>query len=83
MNADMSAAAARTGGVRSRSRVVERPRLDATAKRALDASLAGVGLIASLPLWAAIAAAIKLEDRGPIFYGQERVGRGGRVFFVW
>jgi lipopolysaccharide/colanic/teichoic acid biosynthesis glycosyltransferase len=83
MNADMSAAAARSARVRSRSRVVERPRLDATAKRALDASLAGFGLIASLPLWAAIAAAIKLEDRGPIFYGQERVGRGGRVFFVW
>ena len=27
-----------------------------------------------------IAAAIKLEDGGPIFYGQERAGRGGRPF---
>lgn len=52
------------------------------AKRAFDASLAGTGLLLSLPLWAAIAAAIKLEDGGPVFYGQERVGQGGRVFRV-
>ena len=31
-------------------------------------------------LFALIAAAIKLEDGGPIFYGQERAGRGGRPF---
>jgi lipopolysaccharide/colanic/teichoic acid biosynthesis glycosyltransferase len=52
------------------------------AKRALDVLLAGTGLLASFPLWAAIAAAIKLEDRGPIFFGQERVGQDGRVFRV-
>jgi len=53
------------------------------ANRAFDAGLAGAGLIGSLPLWAVVAAAIKLEDGGDIFYGQERVGKGGRVFFVW
>jgi len=52
-------------------------------KRALDVALSGAGLIASLPVWAAAAAAIKLEDGGPIFFGQERVGLGGRPFFVW
>jgi lipopolysaccharide/colanic/teichoic acid biosynthesis glycosyltransferase len=52
-------------------------------KRLFDLVLSGVGLVASLPLWAVIAAAIKIEDGGPIFYGQERVGRGGRVFKVW
>ena len=52
-------------------------------KRALDVSLSGAGLIASLPVWAVAAAAIKLEDGGPIFFGQERVGLGGRSFFVW
>jgi lipopolysaccharide/colanic/teichoic acid biosynthesis glycosyltransferase len=36
--------------------------------------------MASAPLWCLIAAAVKLEDRGPIFYGQERVGEGGRLF---
>src|SRR4029453_15864545 len=50
------------------------------AKRALDVALSGFGLIASAPVWALLAAAIKLEDRGPIFYSQPRVGAGGRTF---
>lgn len=50
------------------------------SKRALDVVLAGTGLLASAPLWAVVATAIKLEDGGPIFYRQERVGQGGRPF---
>jgi lipopolysaccharide/colanic/teichoic acid biosynthesis glycosyltransferase len=53
------------------------------AKRALDILLSGVGLIASSPLWALLALAIKLEDGGPVFFSQERVGEGGRIFRVW
>jgi lipopolysaccharide/colanic/teichoic acid biosynthesis glycosyltransferase len=49
-------------------------------KRAFDAALAGLGLLLSAPLWAAFAAAIKLEDGGPVFFTQERVGLGGRGF---
>ncbi|HEX5215702.1 MAG TPA: sugar transferase [Vicinamibacterales bacterium] len=52
-------------------------------KRALDVVLSGAGLIGSMPVWAIAAAAIKLEDGGPVFFGQERVGLGGRVFYVW
>jgi lipopolysaccharide/colanic/teichoic acid biosynthesis glycosyltransferase len=51
-----------------------------TAKRVLDLTLSGSGLIVSAPLWAVIAAAVKLESRGPIFFAQERVGEGGRIF---
>jgi lipopolysaccharide/colanic/teichoic acid biosynthesis glycosyltransferase len=51
-----------------------------TGKRALDILLAGTGLIGSSPLWLLLAAVIKLEDGGPVFYSQERVGEGGRVF---
>ena len=50
------------------------------AKRLLDMALSGGGLIASAPLWAIIAALIKLEDGGPVFFPQERVGRDGRRF---
>ena len=50
------------------------------AKRLLDMVLAGGGLIVSAPLWAIIAALIKIEDGGPVFFSQERVGRGGRGF---
>ncbi len=55
----------------------------AFAKRALDVVLSGAGLLASAPVWAAIAAAIKLEDGGPVFYQQERSGRNGVPFLVW
>jgi lipopolysaccharide/colanic/teichoic acid biosynthesis glycosyltransferase len=52
------------------------------AKRAFDIAVAGTGLLGSLPVWAVIAAAIKLEDGGPIFYTQDRVGEHGRIFRV-
>ena len=49
-------------------------------KRAFDTTLAGVGLMISAPLWAIFAAAIRIEDGGPVFYRQSRVGLGGRTF---
>ena len=49
-------------------------------KRTFDVLLSGFGLVLSSPLWALLATAIKLEDGGPIFFAQERVGLGGRVF---
>jgi lipopolysaccharide/colanic/teichoic acid biosynthesis glycosyltransferase len=52
------------------------------AKRAFDACLSGGGLIVSMPVWIGAAAAVKLEDGGDVFYGQERVGEHGRVFRV-
>jgi lipopolysaccharide/colanic/teichoic acid biosynthesis glycosyltransferase len=52
------------------------------AKRALDVALSGFGLLMSAPLWAIIAGAIKLDTHGPVFYGQARVGEGGRIFRV-
>ena len=51
-------------------------------KRPFDIALASTGILLSSPLWLVIAGLIKLEDRGPIFYRQERVGRSGRVFKV-
>ena len=49
-------------------------------KRLFDALLAAAGLIVSFPLWILIPLAIKIEDGGPIFYPQDRVGLRGRVF---
>ena len=50
------------------------------AKRSLDILLAGVGLVVLLPLLPFIALAIVLDTPGPVFYSQERIGKGGVVF---
>jgi lipopolysaccharide/colanic/teichoic acid biosynthesis glycosyltransferase len=52
-------------------------------KRALDVALSGAGLALSSPIWVALAAIIKAEDGGPVFYTQDRVGEGGSVFTVF
>ncbi|MEP7305038.1 MAG: sugar transferase [Acidobacteriota bacterium] len=55
-------------------------RIDAVAKRTLDLALSGAGLLVSSPLWMVIAAAIRVDSRGPVFFVQWRVGRCGRRF---
>jgi exopolysaccharide biosynthesis polyprenyl glycosylphosphotransferase len=50
------------------------------AKRALDVALSAFLTLLLLPLIALIAAAIKLESRGPVFFRQPRVGRGHETF---
>jgi lipopolysaccharide/colanic/teichoic acid biosynthesis glycosyltransferase len=49
-------------------------------KRAFDIFLSLAGIIGSSPLWVIFSLAILIEDGLPIFYLQERVGRGGRIF---
>ena len=51
-------------------------------KRALDVALATCGLIVLSPLLAAVAVAILVTTGRPIFYSQERVGQGGRLFRI-
>jgi exopolysaccharide biosynthesis polyprenyl glycosylphosphotransferase len=55
-------------------------RSSAVVKRAFDLLGASLGLLAMAPLFAAIAAAIKLDSRGPVFFRQQRVGRHGKHF---
>jgi lipopolysaccharide/colanic/teichoic acid biosynthesis glycosyltransferase len=50
------------------------------SKRAFDVLLSGVGLVLAIPVGAAAALAIKLGDGGPVFFSQERVGKGGVPF---
>jgi lipopolysaccharide/colanic/teichoic acid biosynthesis glycosyltransferase len=45
--------------------------------------VAGAGLLAFAPIALVIAIAIKLEDGGPVFFTQDRVGRGCRVFTAY
>jgi lipopolysaccharide/colanic/teichoic acid biosynthesis glycosyltransferase len=48
--------------------------------RALDAAAAGLGLAVTSPVLAVAALAIKLDDGGPVFYRQGRVGLNGDEF---
>jgi Undecaprenyl-phosphate galactose phosphotransferase WbaP len=54
-----------------------------SAKRTVDVLLIAVGTLLALPLLAIIALLIKWQTPGPVFYCQQRVGRGGRRFRVW
>jgi len=52
----------------------------AAMKRAFDVLAASAALLVSFPLWAVIGTAIRLTSSGPVFFHQERVTKGGRVF---
>jgi len=51
-------------------------------KRALDILAATVGLILLSPALGLVACCIKLTSRGPAFYRQVRIGKGGRPFQI-
>ncbi len=56
--------------------------LKLVVREAIHRLLALVGAIVSLPIAIITAILIKLDSRGPIFYMQERVGKGGKPFRV-
>ena len=51
-------------------------------KRLEDVVVAAIGIVILAPVFAVIAIAIRLEDGGPVFYHQVRVGRAGRPFEI-
>ena len=51
-------------------------------KRIFDVVVSGLALAALWPWFLVIAVWIRLDSRGPVFFRQERVGRGGRLFRV-
>ena len=54
--------------------------VDWIVKRGFDIAVASIVIVAGLPVWAAIASAIKLTSRGPVFYRDKRIGLGEREF---
>jgi len=60
----------------------ELTRSSAWFKRAFDLLGALLGLLAVSPLLLVIAVAVKLEDGGPVFFRQQRVGRHGQRFLM-
>lgn len=56
--------------------------MDSALRRIAGSACALVGLVLISPLLLAIAVAIKLEDGGPVFFYQQRVGRYGKLFTI-
>lgn len=52
-------------------------------KRLLDIAASAAGLVALSPVFAATALLIRLEDKGPVFFRQNRVGRHGTTFGMY
>ena len=52
------------------------------AKRVMDMVISGIGIVITSPIMLIIALAVKLYDRGPVFYFQERLTVGGRSFMI-
>jgi len=52
-------------------------------KRIEDIIFSIIIIIATFPFWSIIPLFIKLEDNGPIFYKQKRVGKNGETFLLW
>lgn len=51
-------------------------------KRMMDVIGAMMLLVATLPIWVAVAVAIKLDSPGPVFFRQVRIGRGSKPFRI-
>ena len=52
-------------------------------KRVLDVVASAILLVLLMPVFFAVAVAIRLEDPGPILFKQKRVGRWGALFTMW
>ena len=69
------------GGVMTLSvNVLQLTRFQAAAKRFCDILISGFGLLLLLPLFAAVAVAIKATSPGRVVFRQERIGLRGRPF---
>jgi exopolysaccharide biosynthesis polyprenyl glycosylphosphotransferase len=64
-------------------RGLSRTRSSLALKRAIDVAVAGGGLTLLSPLLLAIALVVKLTSRGPVLFGQERIGRRNEPFCMF
>ena len=60
----------------------EPSRFYSVTKRLFDIVSSAILIALSLPVWAVLAVAIRLESKGPIFFRQTRIGQNGRPFEI-
>lgn len=52
-------------------------------KRLFDILSSGLGLIILSPLFLLLIILVKIDSKGPAFYGHKRLGKNGKMFKVW
>ncbi len=65
------------------AKVLEERKLQLVLKRAMDVVISGGALLVLWPVLLIVALLIKIDDPGPVFYRQVRVGRGGKEFRIF
>ena len=63
--------------------ILEKRKLQLVLKRLMDIVISGGALLVIWPVLLLVALAIKIDDPGPVFYRQVRVGRGGKTFRIF
>ena len=63
--------------------ILEKRKLQLVLKRLMDIVISGSALLVIWPVLLIVAIAIKIDDPGPVFYRQVRVGRGGKTFRIF
>ena len=58
-------------------------RVSRSLKRALDVAVSALSMLLLFPLFCLVAAAIKLDTPGPVFFRQKRMGEEGRPFLIF
>jgi len=61
----------------------ELSRFDVSVKRVFDLFVGSLLFLLMLPVMLVLGLVIKIDSRGPVFYRQERMGRGGRTFRIY
>src|SRR5215475_3267901 len=65
------------------SRKEESRKFELGLKRAMDVAGSAAALAVLAPVFGAIALAIRLTSKGPVFFKQERLGQFGKKFTLW
>lgn len=63
--------------------VLEQRKPQLIAKRAMDIVISGAALVVLSPVLLLVALLIKIDDPGPVFYRQVRVGKDGKTFRIF
>ena len=65
------------------AKVLEERKLQLILKRAMDVVISGGALLVLWPVLLLVALLIKIDDPGPVFYRQVRVGKDGKEFRIF